>query len=126
MDVPDLDAILALETAVWEALRAGDDAADAALLSAEFLGVYPTGYADRDEHAAPLADGPTVARYEISEPRLTLVADDAVLLTYRAAYDRAPDPGSTEAMYVSSLWCRRDGSWRNTFSQDTPVGAAVV
>jgi hypothetical protein len=30
-------------------------------------------------------------------------------------------------MYVSSLWCHRDGRWVNVFSQDTPdTGEAVV
>ena len=48
------------------------------------------------------------------------VADDAALLVYRATYVRvgAADP---ETMYVSSLWCVRDGRWQNTFSQDTPA-----
>jgi hypothetical protein len=26
-----------------------------------------------------------------------------------------------QSMYVSSLWCRRDGAWLNVFSQDTPA-----
>jgi hypothetical protein len=126
VDARDLDRIVALERAVWDALCAGDTAADTALLSPDFLGVYPTGFADREEHAAPLAGGPTVASYEISDARITAVADGAVMLSYRAEYVRAPDRGAAEAMYVSSLWCRRDRRWVNTFSQDTPVGAAVV
>jgi hypothetical protein len=29
-------------------------------------------------------------------------------------------------MYVSSIWCRRDGEWVNVFSQDTPASGDAV
>ncbi|WP_205528772.1 hypothetical protein [Desertimonas flava] len=49
------------------------------------------------------------------------------MLSYRAVYERAGSVGEQESMYVSSLWCRRDGIWVNVFSQDTPdTGAPVV
>lgn len=119
----DLAALLALETAVWQALVDGDAAADAAALADDFLGVYPTGFAGRDDHAGQLAGGPTVDRFELGEARMLAVSDDAVLLAYRADYVRAgaaPGP-PPESMYVSSLWCRRGGRWVNVFSQDTPA-----
>jgi hypothetical protein len=46
-DDVDLDSLLALETKVWEALQRGDAEQDRALLSADFIGVYPSGFADR-------------------------------------------------------------------------------
>jgi len=55
----DLDALLALETQVWEALRTGDATADADLLAEDFVGLYPTGFADRSDHAGQLDHGPT-------------------------------------------------------------------
>jgi hypothetical protein len=119
------ERFLELETRVWEALCAGDAAADAALLSGDFLGVYPTGFAGRAEHTGELADGPTVAEYALHDARTLVVTDDDVLLAYRAEYRRAAG-AAPETMYVSSLWSRRDGTWRNTFSQDTPAGPAVV
>lgn len=112
--------LIALETSVWEALREGNEAADRALLAADFLGVYPTGFADRGDHAGQLDDGPTVAEYAIAEPRAIEISDDHALLAYRAEY-RRPGSNETESMYVSSLWSRRDGRWINVFSQDTPV-----
>jgi hypothetical protein len=115
-----VDDFIRLETEVWHALVAGNPDADARMLSADFLGVYPSGFSDRDEHAAQLAGGPTVTTFELSETRLVVVSDTAVLLCYRADYTRPPG-NEPETMYVSSLWCRRDDRWVNVFSQDTPA-----
>lgn len=121
----DLDTLLALEHVVWRALADGAPDVDEQLLSDDFLGVYPTGYAGRSDHVGQLRDGPTVAEYDVSDARMVAISDDAALLVYRAVYRR---PGRTdrEEMYVSSLWCRRGDAWMNTFSQDTPVGDPVV
>jgi len=119
------EQLLGLEARVWAALAAGDATTDAALLSDDFLGVYPTGFAGRDDHAAALVDGPTVAEYSLHDARSLVVTADDALLAYRAEYRRTRD-ADPETMYVTSLWSRRDGVWRNTFSQDTPAGPAVV
>ena len=123
MAAPEIDEILALETAVWEALRDGDGAADAALLADDFLGVYPTGFAGAEDHAGQLEHGATVAEFGIDTPMLKVLSDDHVVLTYDATYRRPVGP--EEKMYVSSIWSRRDGRWVNVFSQDTPPGDAV-
>jgi hypothetical protein len=123
----DLDALLALEAAVWQALVDGDAAADAELLAGDFLGVTPTGFSERDDHVSGLAGGPTVRTFELSEARLVAVSDSAMLLAYRATYERVGEEQAPQSMYVSSLWCERQGRWRNVFSQDTPdTGIAVV
>ena len=123
--MPGLDLLLELEHAVWRALVDGAHDVDARLLATDFLGVYPTGFADRSDHAGQLADGPTVAEYSLSDARVVEVSDAAALLVYRATY-RRPDRADREEMYVSSLWCRRGDAWVKTFSQDTPVGRPVV
>ena len=119
-----LELFVELEGRVWDALAAGDATADAALLAPDFLGVYPTGFAGRDDHAAQLTTGPTVADYSIAEPAVLTISDDAALLVYVATFRRTAG-AEPETMYVSSLWCRRDGRWVNTFSQDTPRGGPV-
>ncbi len=98
-------------------------AADGAHLADDFVGLYPTGFADRSEHVGQLAGGPTVASFALDQVRLVPVAESAALLCYRASFRRpgASASGPAEVMYVSSLWCRRDGRWVNTFSQDTPA-----
>jgi hypothetical protein len=119
----DLDACIELETRVWDALRRGDAEEDARLLAEDFLGVYPNGFADRSDHAGQLANGPTVADFELHDARLMVVSDDDVLLSYRADWHRvtAAGRGAAESMYVSSLWSRRNGRWVNVFSQDSPA-----
>lgn len=117
MDIPKL---IALETKVWEALQSGDVAADAALLSEDFVGLYPTGFADRGDHAGQLDEGPTVAEFSIHEARAIQLSPEHAVLAYRADY-RRPGNSDTESMYVSSVWSQHDGRWVNVFSQDTPV-----
>lgn len=117
---PALSEILNLEKQVWMALVEGNASADRALLSADFLGVYPTGFANRDDHVGQFADAPTMAEFELSDERLRVLTPDIVLLSYKADYLRL---GATtrEAMLISSLWERRNDVWVNSFSQDTPV-----
>ena len=115
-----LAEVLAAETAVWRALVQGDAAADRALLSHDFLGVYPSGFAGRDDHADQLKAGPSIAQFSLDEARVILPAPGVALLSYRATFRR---PGGTraEVMLVSSLWRHANGAWINLFSQDTPV-----
>lgn len=110
-----------LESGVWDTQVSGDPHAQLELLSADFLGVYPSGFATREEHAEQLSDGPITTSYTIVDARLIEVSESSVLLCYRA--DHQPSGrDETETMFISSLWVERDGRWWNTFSQDSPVG----
>ena len=120
-----MDELIACETAVWEALVAGDAAADAAALSADFLGVYPDGFAGKDSHISQLSDGPTVARYRLSDMRVLPLGPGHALLAYRAAYRRI-GCDRQEEMFVSSIWQRHTDGWMNIFSQDTPATGQPV
>ncbi len=115
-----LAELIACETAVWQALVSGDAEADRAALAADFLGVYPDGFAGRDAHAAQLSGGPTVTGFRLSDARLLPLGADHAILAYRADFRRT---GRTddEAMYVSSVWQRAPSGWVNIFSQDTPA-----
>lgn len=121
-DMELLETLLVQEIRVWQALVAGDAAADAALLAPGFLGLYPDGYAGRADHAAQLAGGPTVAGYEITEALALPLGEGLALLAYRASYTR-PAGGPAERMWVSSIWRQEGGGWINLFSQDTPCDA---
>ena len=118
-----LEELLDLESQVWRALVAGDRDADERLLSADFIGVYPTGFANRAEHVAQLDGGATMAEFALSAARTMELSESLVLLAYRADFRRS---GSTrrETMYISSLWADRGGRWVNVFSQDTPISPA--
>jgi len=95
------------------------------LLCPEFIGVYPTGFAGRDDHADQLNQGPSVELYSLSEARVLPVGTDHAMLCYLAKYTR-PGMAQSEAMYVSSLWQRHEQGWRNLFSQDTLVSDLTV
>lgn len=120
----ELAELLCMEEKVWQALVDGDAGADAALLAPDFVGVYPDGIAGRDAHAGQLSDGPTVERYALGMARVLPVGGDHAMLIYRARYRRV-GAVADEVMYVSSLWQRHGGTWRNIFSQDTPEGSGV-
>ena len=112
--------LLALENQVWTALTTGDAAVDTALLSADFLGVYADGFADRAAHVGQLDQGPTVREYRLSDPRLRLLGTDHAVLSYRADFQRNSKEVA-ETMYVSSIWHHTRDGWINVFSQDTPA-----
>ena len=118
-----IEDFVELESQVWRALADGDADADGRLLSDDFLGVYTTGFADRTDHVAQLKDGPTVATFALHDVRMVVVSEIAVLLAYRAEFERPESADASQrqlTMYVSSLWCLRDERWVNVFSQDTP------
>lgn len=118
--MPDLANFLALEIKVWQALMTGDASADAALLTADFLGVYPSGFAGRGDHCGQLTDGPVMVRYQLDQARLRVIGRDHALLSYRATYCKTGGTGD-EVMFISSLWERTKTGWLNSFSQDTPA-----
>jgi hypothetical protein len=115
----DIENFIALETAVWQALVAGDAKADTALLTADFLGVYPGGFAGRADHAGQLDHGPVMQEFHLDLARLSVITPDHVLLSYRATYRRIN--GLQEVMYITSLWQNSEDGWLNSFSQDTPA-----
>ncbi len=119
-DLPDTAFFVSLENGVWDALVSGDPVADGAMLTDDFLGVYPSGFATRADHMQQLSKGPAMQSYELSDVRLLPVGSGQALLCYRAQYQRF---GSdlTETMFITSLWKQCDGRWLNSFSQDTPA-----
>jgi hypothetical protein len=119
MQQHDIERFIRLESAVWQALVDGDGEADRRLLSDDFLGVYTVGFADRAAHVAQVGSGPTVSSYSLRDARLMVLADDMVLLAYKADFSR-PGEAATESVLISSIWQARDGEWVNIFSQDTP------
>ena len=119
--LPDTSFFVALERRVWQAMADGDIEADTDLLDPQFLGVYASGFASREDHAAQLVNGPSVGGFSIHEPRLLPLAPNAAMLSYRATFTRLAkgNAASLHTMYVSSIWWQRGATWVNVFSQDT-------
>lgn len=123
MDMDDetlLAALSACEHAVWQALVDGDMAADALALADGFVGIYSSGFAGKADHVGQLTDGPTVARFILSEMQVMPLGHDHAVLYYSARFQR-PAVDGWEQMYVSSVWCRDGDGWVNMLSQDTPA-----
>lgn len=114
----NIDPFLELEKTIWQALVTGDASVDARMLEDGFLGVYDTGFSDKDGHVGQLNAGPTVADYNLSEARLLVLSEGVLLLAYKADFRRVGHDQS-ETMYVSSVWRETATGWRNVFSQDT-------
>jgi hypothetical protein len=118
MGMDETSFFLELEAKVWDALVAGNIKADEELLADDFLGVYSSGMAGKEAHAAQLVEGPTVAKYSLSNARILGLAKDIVLLSYFARWTRVAN-GKQEAMYITSIWKKIGEKWLNIFSQDT-------
>ena len=74
--------------------------------------------------AALLRENPDAsAATHSSDYRLTLLAEDIALLTYRSAHAQADGALSGHALR-SSIWKRVNGAWRLAFHQGTPACAA--
>ena len=118
-----VEQFLQLENEIWKALATGDAIADKRLLTDDFLGVYGSGFAGKNDHIGQLRDGPTVAHFDLSEARIQVLSKEVVLLSYRSDFVRSRNMSEdgTESMYVTSIWRRIDTAWKNIFSQDTPV-----
>jgi hypothetical protein len=122
----EVDFFVQLESKVWAALASGDASADEQLLAENFLGVYSTGFAGRQEHTDQLRFGPTVLTYALSEPRVTHLCQGLAVLSYLATWSRQAATAPVqlqERTYISSIWKQEDGNWRNVFSQDTKADA---
>ncbi|MEP4194217.1 MAG: DUF4440 domain-containing protein [Aliishimia sp.] len=118
-----LNDLEAHERRVWDALVSGDATADAALLAADFLGVYSDGFASRAEHAGQLVEGPSVLHYDVSDIRARALGPEHAVLSYQAEFQRV-GRDDIEVMFVSSIWQRHAAGWINILSQDTPFISA--
>lgn len=121
MSNADVEFFVQLESLVWEALVSGNPQSDASLLADDFLGVYRSGFAGKDEHVDQLSDGPTVAEFRIEDARVRVLSEGLVLLAYRAEWVRIrkDQPQSREKAYITSIWKQAGSKWINVFSQDT-------
>ena len=113
------ESLLALEHEGWDALceqRGGSFYGE--LMTDDGLMVLVNGYVlDRDAVVASLNDSPAWDSYEISEPRLVPLGEDAAVLVYRARAQRGSD-APFEAI-MSSIYRLVDGEARLALYQQT-------
>jgi RNA polymerase sigma factor (sigma-70 family) len=117
-----LEALLALETRVWEAIKQRDVATLRKLCAADFLAIHSDGSRlALDEFLAWLPDV-EIKSYTLKDTRLIPLGPDAAMLVYlaetRTVFLGWAEEGRTQ---VSTTWVRRNREWRNVFSQETTV-----
>nr|WP_274635849.1 nuclear transport factor 2 family protein [Microbacterium bovistercoris] len=77
---------------------------------------------DREAVIASLNDAPPWRTYEIADERLITLGDDHAILVYTGRAYRDEDEPAFIAL-MSSVYTRREGSWRLALYQQTPVPA---
>lgn len=95
------------------------------LLANEFVEFASSGkiFNKRQVIAALLADpASSRPRYAtLQNVKMTRLADDVALLTYRSLKSQPGSPHPVRA-HRSSIWKRIDGRWQMVFHQGTPIG----
>lgn len=114
------DELLELERAGWESLcqSTGDEFYGNAMTDDALMVLANGMVMDRDMVVKSLADAPAWAGYEIEDPRLITVSDDAHALVYTGTGRR--DGGDDFVGIMTSVYVRRGGVWRLAFYQQTP------
>ena len=114
------DELVALEREGWAALAGPDPVAWwSARLDDGALMVFPGFVATRDQALQGMAEAPPWATWSIDDVRVLPLGDDAAVVVYAAAAQRAGQP--EYRALLSSTWVRRAGEWRLALHQQTPV-----
>ncbi|MCA9101264.1 MAG: DUF4440 domain-containing protein [Planctomycetales bacterium] len=118
------ETLLDLEKQVIEAIKRKDKPALKELLSEESFAV--TSYGGRQTGAEMLGtlDDVTLTDYSVDDVKLVEISDGAAMLSYQFTWSGGGSglTGQSTTVYATSVWARRDGTWRSIFYQETPTG----
>ncbi|WP_206446979.1 DUF4440 domain-containing protein [Agrococcus sp. KRD186] len=114
-----LEELLALEHAGWRSLcdATGGDFYGRTMTDDALMVLVDGSVLDRDAVAASLSDAPPWASYEIVEPRLLALGDDAASLVYTGVARR--EQGEDFVARMASTYVREGGGWRLALYQQT-------
>ena len=120
------DSLIALEKQSWVAWQGHDAAFFERFLSDDHVEVGMAGPYGKKAVVAGVAKGCVVTSYRVDQFKVTRLAADVALVTYRAEQDtqcggaRVPSP-----VWATSLYMRRAGRWQNVLYQHLPIPAAA-
>ena len=119
----DETLIRTLEADSWVAWKNHDGAFFEQFLSDDHVEIHGYGVAGKAAVIAGVRSPACVVRsYALGPLTLTRVAEDAILVTYRAEQDtRCGQQQVPSPVWASSLYARRMGRWVNVLYQHTPV-----
>ncbi|MFN8025270.1 MAG: nuclear transport factor 2 family protein [Acidimicrobiia bacterium] len=115
------DELLALETAAWQALTEPGAATGYYddTLADDVLMLFPGGMVIDDREAVVASmDGALWSSFEITEPRVLRLGDDAAVFAYRVHAVRQEQ--DYDAL-LNSTYVREAGEWHLALHQQTPV-----
>lgn len=89
-------------------------------LTDDALVLVPGAVLTKDETVAAIEASPRWVSVDIDDARTVELAEDGVIVTYRATARRDGD-GDPYSAVVASAYVWRDGDWRLAFHQQTPL-----
>jgi hypothetical protein len=107
----------------WEALKSKDKKAYGELLADDYQGVEVDGKGERNKIQAlnELAET-NVANYTLWGLSVIPVGEDAALITYEVTIQFPPKAAiRVSRVYISELWVKRAGQWKEVHYQETRV-----
>lgn len=114
---PLTENIVSLEKRLWEASKNFDKATYSGLLASDYYEVTDLGISGRAE-ALDSLEGP-IADYDLEDFKVTKLADNAALVTYRASVRAGGRNQPALNVFDTELWVNKDGKWQTTFFQET-------
>jgi hypothetical protein len=111
--------LVSLEEQGWQALAQGTGAEFYERnLTADALMVFSFGLLTREQSVEAIKAAPPWATFRIEDPRVIALTDDSALLTYRCTAQRAGQ--DAYSAFVTTVFVRREESWKTAFHQQTP------
>jgi hypothetical protein len=116
-----LDELLDLEHAGWRSLcdATGGEFYGRTMTDDARMVLVDGSVLDRAGVAASLSDAPPWASYEIAEPYVVRLGDDAASLVYTGVARR--EQGDDFVARMASTYVRAGGGWRLALYQQTPL-----
>ncbi|KYG68733.1 hypothetical protein AZI87_05745 [Bdellovibrio bacteriovorus] len=119
MNAPNKEEILNLENQYWDAMKTKDVEAAVSLTKFPCIVTGPEGVRsiDEEQYRQMMNAMTSTDRFkdiEINEPQLTILNEDAALLTYNIEV-------SGMKMLDVSTWVRENGKWVCAYHSENPV-----
>jgi hypothetical protein len=123
----DRNELVALEKRFWQSMVDEDVETAISMLDEPALLVssYGTMQFDHDGYRQMAEQGSMVIKaFELSDIKVVFPTDETAVLTYRvdqSISQRGTSEETRQQMADSSVWTRKDGSWRCVMHTETPV-----
>lgn len=117
MSVSPTPEIIELEERFWEA--AGNPEFYEEHFADDGAIALPIGVMDKTSVVDAMASAQPWTGYELTDPAFIDIADDVAAVTYTATAVR--DEGEPYQAVISSVYVRRNGSWKLVIHQQTPL-----